>query len=424
MLLRPAPAPAAGSLVDDDARRDLDDDDLEVVEDHDDGDDDFDAHTSTGTNTGTNTGTRDGTQHQHRHQHPLGPRLSRPSVLEHGDDHLDPGTAARAPGQGQPAAARLRRTPCDVETEPGGARPAGGFPGEPATLVLHDQPGLAVLAVEHHPKPAGSRGVGEDVVDQHVDEVGQVLGGEPRPGADRRAGCTSVGRPWSSASALPVVGALPDDGHGVGTGGEVGADRPAGLADDRVDGALEDADVVLEPLARPGSATASESRRSAVTGVRSRWERSATASRSSVSSSVVRSARPLSARASSSVSSVPRTSARAERSPSRSWWATPATPSSGWLMRRPSHVSDRRSQCQQQDAEADEAEPRLGHAPAQVGRGDAGAHHRGAVAGDDRQQHAAARVVDHGERLALAGPLVPRGRSRSRPRHRGRCRRR
>ena len=95
--------------------------------------------------------------------------------------------------------------------------------------------------------------------------------------------------------------------------------------------------MVLQAIARLGSATASASRRSAVTGVRSRWERSATARRSSVKSSVVRSARPLSARASSSVSSVPRTSARAERSPSRSWWATPATPSSGWLMRRPSH---------------------------------------------------------------------------------------
>ena len=59
------------------------------------------------------------------------------------------------------------------------------------------------------------------------------------------------------------------------------------------------------------SATASASSRSAVTGVRSRWERSATAARSAASSSLIRSARPLSARASSSVSSVPRTPARA-----------------------------------------------------------------------------------------------------------------
>ena len=67
-----------------------------------------------------------------------------------------------------------------------------------------------------------------------------------------------------------------------------------------------------------GSVTASESRRRAVTGVRSRCDRSATAARSLASSSVVRSASPFSASASSTVSSVPLMGARAVRSPSRS----------------------------------------------------------------------------------------------------------
>ena len=53
-----APAAPGGTapFLDDDARRDVDDHDLEVVEDHDDGDD-FDSHANTGTNTGTNTNT-------------------------------------------------------------------------------------------------------------------------------------------------------------------------------------------------------------------------------------------------------------------------------------------------------------------------------------------------------------------------------
>ena len=73
-------------------------------------------------------------------------------------------------------------------------------------------------------------------------------------------------------------------------------DRAAGLAHDRVDGALQLADVRRSSRsASSGSWTASASSRSAVTGVRSRWDRSATAARSAASSSPIRSASRLSA---------------------------------------------------------------------------------------------------------------------------------
>ena len=93
---------------------------------------------------------------------------------------------------------------------------------------------------------------------------------------------------------------------------------------------------VCRRWASSGSAIASASRRSAVTGVRRRWERSPTAARSVASSSVIRSASPLSAWASSWVSTGPTSSARAPRSPSRRRWAVCETARSGALTRRPS----------------------------------------------------------------------------------------
>ena len=63
---RTVPSPGTGSFVDDDARRDFDDDDLEVVEDHDDFDDD-DGFTDTGTHGGTQHQHRHAWRHQHRH---------------------------------------------------------------------------------------------------------------------------------------------------------------------------------------------------------------------------------------------------------------------------------------------------------------------------------------------------------------------
>ena len=154
-----------------------------------------------------------------------------------------------------------------------------------------------------------------------------------------------------------------------------------------------------------GSAIASASSRSAVTGVRSRCDRSPTAARSVASSSTVRSARPLSARASSWVSSVPSTAARADRSPSRSRWAVPATWSNGSLTRLPSREASSRASRSRARAEPEDAGPGADHAAPRVGLRDLGAHHRGARVDQHRQQHPAALVVDHGERLAVAGAV-------------------
>ena len=74
-----------------------------------------------------------------------------------------------------------------------------------------------------------------------------------------------------------------------------------------------------------------------MTGVRSRWPRSATCSRSAATSSWIRSASALSARPSSAVSGGPPGTARAVESPSRSRCATSATSVTGTLVRRPSH---------------------------------------------------------------------------------------
>ena len=245
-------------------------------------------------------------------------------------------------------------------------RPAGARAGP---LVGHHEPDGAVDRVEPH-REAGRLGrVREDVVDEHVDQVGQVVRGHAAPAAARRAAERRPAGPGPRRARARSATRSRTTTVASQASREVGADRSARLAHDRVDAALEHADVVAGAAA-PSSAsdTASASRRSAVTGVRSRCERSATAGRSATSSSLVRSARPLSARASSSVSSVPRTSARADRSPSRSWWATSATSSSGSLIRRPEPVRDGGRQRQQQDAEPDDAEP---------GRSDA----RGAVLG-------------------------------------------
>ena len=142
-----------------------------------------------------------------------------------------------------------------------------------------------------------------------------------------------------------------------------------------------------------------------MTGVRSRCERSATAARSASRSSPVRSASPLSAAASSSVSAVPVTSARAERSPSRSRCATSATSSSGSLIRRPSWAAITAAASISRTPSPTMPAHASRHPLAQdLGRR-ARAHHRRALRGDDRQQHPAALVVDGGDRLAVLGAL-------------------
>ena len=175
--------------------------------------------------------------------------------------------------------------------------------------------------------------------------------------------------------------------------------------DDRVDAALQDRDVITQSTGERGFSTASASSRSAVTGVRSRWERSATTARSAASSSRIRSARPLSARASSLVSSVPRTRARAARSPPRSPWAMPATSRSGSARRRPCHAAVAPASASSSTPSPTMPSHALGHACVQVVRRDARAHDRRALLGHHRQQHPSAGVVHHLERLAVEGAL-------------------
>ena len=156
---------------------------------------------------------------------------------------------------------------------------------------------------------------------------------------------------------------------------------------------------------RSGSSTASASSRSAVTGVRRRWERSATAARSSTSSSLVRSARPLRARASSSVSSVPR-DVGARREVARPQLVRDA----GHLEQRFADPAadprrDRPGQPHQHQPQADDAQPGLRSRPSARPRGTRWCGQPscpGRVT--HRDQHPAAVVVDHGERLAPCGP--------------------
>ena len=152
-----------------------------------------------------------------------------------------------------------------------------------------------------------------------------------------------------------------------------------------------------------GSSIASASSRSAVTGVRSRCDRSPTAAAfggeqldGALRQAVERPRELLGLLR--AVHGGP-----AERSPSRSRCAVPATSSNGSLTRLPSHEASRRASSEQRRTEPQDAGPGADDAAALVGLGDLGAHDRRARVDQHRQQDPAAFTVDDGEGLAVAG---------------------
>ena len=189
------------------------------------------------------------------------------------------GGRCRGPGR----SSRLARAPLH-----------GARPGSPAPVRDADHRAAALRASTPRRTPC-PRGVGEHVADERVDRGHEVVGGT-RTGSGARPGRPSSGRPWSSASADQNATRSGHDRHRVAGRRHALADGPAGLADDPVDRRSARR---RRPCSRSRSAggSASASRRSAVSGVRSRWDRSATTSRSAASSSPIRSASRLNAAA-------------------------------------------------------------------------------------------------------------------------------
>ena len=127
--------------------------------------------------------------------------------------------------------------------------------------------------------------------------------------------------------------------------------------------------------ASSGSRSPSASSRSAVTGVRSRWDRSAAASRSCCSRSLIRSASPLSASAIRRTSAGSAGVARADRSPLRSESAVPATDSSGRTSPRPISPATSPAAGEQHQPEHDQRERRPPDSPVQRRVRDERPHH-------------------------------------------------
>ncbi len=158
----------------------------------------------------------------------------------------------------------------------------------------------------------------------------------PAPPARRSTGTsTTTRRPWSSASAVQNAARS----RTTPAASQV-EDRllRSGIRASRTTASMVRWSCSMWASSRSdcsSSATPSASSRSAVTGVRSRWDRSPTAARSASSSSMIRSASRFRVSASSTVSRGPAGLARASRSPSCSRWATTARSVTGVLSRRP-----------------------------------------------------------------------------------------
>ncbi len=101
--------------------------------------------------------------------------------------------------------------------------------------------------LEGDPEVRALGGVREDVVDEDVDEVGEVV---PRHRDQHRSLRQRDGHAASLVLGQrePEVTARPHDLDDVAVGSQVGADRTARLVHDRVDGALEHPDVLLQTV--------------------------------------------------------------------------------------------------------------------------------------------------------------------------------
>ncbi len=193
----------------------------------------------------------------------------------------------------------------------------------------------------------------------------------PSPASMQREGAALV-----LGERLPVAYPCGEHLDRVGLRVQALALGPAGLADDLVDRRLELVEVAAEAIARsPASETASTRSRSAVTGVRRRWDRSETDSRSRSSSSSMRSTSRSIAPASSCTSGGPLTAATGSGDAVRpSAWVCSASCRIGWTKERPSRsttTSDptsraRPRQRQQPPGQADDG--RRGRARATITR--------------------------------------------------------
>ena len=243
--------------------------------------------------------------------------------------------------------------------------------GDPRAAVLDGERTRPSLASTTHRVGRALGGVGEDVAQQHVDRGRGVVRGQPHEvGPGRARSCTTTSgrrRRPARPRTRPDPAATAARSHRTATASCSGR-RAARIS------SLTSASRRSTSSSSAAAPWPSASRRRAVSGVRSRCERSATRSRSAASSSSMRSARRLRASATSSISGGPPASARAVESP----------PASARLVR----------------------------ARSAAGPGDAAGQ---LVGGDDRQDEQA--DGDHGQhgprRRDALGELVPRGPARA-----------
>ena len=169
----------------------------------------------------------------------------------------------------QPTPGGGRGASGDLQAEPGAADalPSGGSGLESGTGVGDDQDGIPVEAVEADAHGDSLRGVREDVVDEDVDQVGEVVRGERHPGRVRPGAAGSGRGPGPRPARAQNADPAGDDPASRRT-------RPSGPA--APGGGLHGRCASIERCRTPmcccsrsatsGSATASASRRSAVTG--------------------------------------------------------------------------------------------------------------------------------------------------------------
>ena len=275
-------------------------------------------------------------------------------------------TSTRAPpdatGAGdQVPAAVLGGTSRDVEPEPGVPRPGRGRRRPAASRVRDHRAGRCPRPARRLTRKPTPSGVWAKTLSMSTSSrsarSASLTGHEQRARGDRRrvSGAAVVlgqGRPEGDPCRRSAAAASHRARERV-------LHRSPGLLDDLVDGQLERRDVVLQPRRQRGVGRPPRRRGAArspayAAGARGRRRRRA---RRRGARRCARPGRSGPGRAPRSPG-CRRTSARAVRSPSRSWWAVCATSRSGSLIRRPSWRAISQPSAEQHQPEADDRPPR------------------------------------------------------------------
>ena len=248
------------------------------------------------------------------------------------------------------AVRRAMSSPRPVEPPPLRPRPTSvtSNPGPSSATVTSAPPAGRGRTATRTPLPSG---VCAKTLPRSASSAAPRSACATRTGSGPSARSTSIGAALLLGQHRPEPHPVADHRDRVAAGADAFADRCGGPRGSPRRCRGSSASTASSSRSRSGAGRASTSSRSAVSGVRSRWARSAAPSRSAASSSPIRPASRLTAAPTSRTSGGPAGCTRAARSPVPSRWAVAASSVTG-------RVSERASRSATSSARSSRTTPR------------------------------------------------------------------